>query len=130
MNFTVAIYYPTYCTLNSVSDSIYCSQCTRFSELTVQQQSTVYLLFNILLAIYCRTVYYTHHWSGPAQVLPMNSGVEGRETAIKLARRWGYDVKGIALLYSSLVWTRAGAADELWGGGRGDGHQAGPPLGL
>lgn len=30
------------------------------------------------------------------RVLPMNTGVEGGETAIKLARRWGYDVKGIA----------------------------------
>lgn len=29
------------------------------------------------------------------QVLPMNTGVEAGETAIKLARRWGYDVKGI-----------------------------------
>ena len=29
------------------------------------------------------------------QVLPMNTGVEGGETAIKLARRWGYDVKGV-----------------------------------
>jgi len=29
------------------------------------------------------------------RVLPMNTGVEGGETAIKLARRWGYDVKGI-----------------------------------
>ena len=29
------------------------------------------------------------------KVLPMNTGVEGGETAIKLARRWGYDVKKI-----------------------------------
>jgi len=29
------------------------------------------------------------------RVLPMNTGVEGVETAVKLARRWGYDVKGI-----------------------------------
>jgi ornithine--oxo-acid transaminase len=29
------------------------------------------------------------------KVLPMNTGVEGGETAIKLARRWGYDVKGV-----------------------------------
>jgi hypothetical protein len=29
------------------------------------------------------------------QVLPMNTGVEGGETACKLARRWGYDVKGV-----------------------------------
>ena len=33
---------------------------------------------------------------GYSRVLPMNTGVEAVETAIKLARRWGYDVKGIA----------------------------------
>ncbi|EEC47888.1 ornithine aminotransferase [Phaeodactylum tricornutum CCAP 1055/1] len=32
---------------------------------------------------------------GYDRVLPMNTGVEGGETAIKLARRWGYAVKGI-----------------------------------
>lgn len=30
------------------------------------------------------------------RVLPMNSGAEGVETALKLARRWGYEKKGIA----------------------------------
>jgi len=29
------------------------------------------------------------------RVLPMNTGVEGGETAIKLSRRWGYETKGI-----------------------------------
>jgi ornithine--oxo-acid transaminase len=29
------------------------------------------------------------------KVLPMNSGAEGVETALKLARRWGYEKKGI-----------------------------------
>jgi ornithine--oxo-acid transaminase len=29
------------------------------------------------------------------KVLPMNTGVEAVETALKLARRWGYNVKGI-----------------------------------
>ena len=33
---------------------------------------------------------------GYEKALPMNTGVEAVETAIKLARRWGYDVKGIA----------------------------------
>jgi ornithine--oxo-acid transaminase len=33
---------------------------------------------------------------GYDKVLPMNTGVEAGETAIKLARRWGYDVKGVA----------------------------------
>ena len=32
---------------------------------------------------------------GYDKVLAMNTGVEGVETAIKLARRWAYDVKGI-----------------------------------
>ena len=29
-------------------------------------------------------------------VLPMNTGAEAVETAIKTARRWAYDVKGVA----------------------------------
>ncbi|HLA57140.1 MAG TPA: aminotransferase class III-fold pyridoxal phosphate-dependent enzyme, partial [Puia sp.] len=33
---------------------------------------------------------------GYDKVLPMNTGVEAVETAIKLARRWGYESKGIA----------------------------------
>ncbi|CAF1373203.1 unnamed protein product [Rotaria sordida] len=32
---------------------------------------------------------------GYDKMLPMNTGVEGGETAIKLARKWGYYVKGI-----------------------------------
>ena len=32
---------------------------------------------------------------GYDKLLPMNTGVEAVETAVKLARRWGYDVKGI-----------------------------------
>lgn len=35
------------------------------------------------------------NYFGYDRVLPMNTGVEGGETAIKLARRWGYAVKGI-----------------------------------
>ncbi len=29
------------------------------------------------------------------KVLPMNSGAEAVETALKLARKWGYEVKGV-----------------------------------
>lgn len=32
---------------------------------------------------------------GYEQVLMMNTGVEAGESAIKIARRWGYDVKGL-----------------------------------
>ena len=41
------------------------------------------------------TEYITRYF-GYDKVLPMNSGVEAVETALKLARRWGYEVKGIA----------------------------------
>jgi ornithine--oxo-acid transaminase len=34
-------------------------------------------------------------WTGYEMVLPMNSGAEAVETAIKAARKWGYQVKGI-----------------------------------
>lgn len=39
---------------------------------------------------------FINQYFGYDKVLPMNTGVEAVETAIKLARRWGYDVKGIA----------------------------------
>lgn len=38
---------------------------------------------------------YITEFFGYDKVLPMNTGVEGDETAIKLARKWGYTVKGI-----------------------------------
>lgn len=36
------------------------------------------------------------HYFGYDKVLPMNTGVEAVETALKLARKWGYTKKGIA----------------------------------
>ena len=36
-----------------------------------------------------------HDVFGYDKILPMNTGAEAVETALKLARRWGYDVKGI-----------------------------------
>ena len=38
---------------------------------------------------------YITKYFGYDKVLPMNSGAEADETALKLCRRWGYDVKGI-----------------------------------
>lgn len=38
---------------------------------------------------------YVTKYFGFDKVLPMNTGAEADETAIKLCRRWGYDVKGI-----------------------------------
>lgn len=40
---------------------------------------------------------------GYDKVLPMNTGVEGVETALKLARRWGYSVKGITANEAKII---------------------------
>ena len=41
--------------------------------------------------------------TGMEKVLPMNSGTEAVETAIKAARKWGYDVKGIPADQAEIV---------------------------
>lgn len=43
--------------------------------------------------------------------LPMNTGVEACESAVKLARRWAYDVKGIQHYQAKIVF----AQDNFWG---------------
>jgi len=48
--------------------------------------------YSDLLGAYAR---YITGYFGYDKVLPMNTGVEAVETAIKLCRRWGYQVKGI-----------------------------------
>ena len=40
---------------------------------------------------------------GYDKVLPMNTGVEAVETAIKLCRRWGYEVKGIPFNTAKII---------------------------
>lgn len=40
------------------------------------------------------------------RVIPMNTGAEGVETAVKIARRWGYRVKGIAPNQARLVFMK------------------------
>ncbi len=37
-----------------------------------------------------------HEMTGYKRMLPMNSGAEAVETAIKAARKWGYKIKGVA----------------------------------
>jgi ornithine--oxo-acid transaminase len=48
---------------------------------------------------------------GYDKVLPMNTGVEGGETAIKLARRWGYVKKGIPENQAKIIF----AEGNFWG---------------
>lgn len=40
---------------------------------------------------------------GYDKVLPMNTGAEGVETAIKLCRKWGYAIKGIPELQAKII---------------------------
>merc|ERR1712127_473858 len=48
---------------------------------------------------------------GYDKVLPMNTGVEGGETACKLARKWGYMVKGIPDDQAKIIF----AKENFWG---------------
>ena len=54
---------------------------------------------------------YITSYFGYDKVLPMNTGVEGGETAIKLARRWGYNVKGIPENQAKIIF----AEGNFWG---------------
>jgi len=54
---------------------------------------------------------YITDYFGYDKVLPMNTGVEGGETAIKLARRWGYTVKGIEENNAKIIF----AEGNFWG---------------
>ncbi|GMF20969.1 unnamed protein product [Phytophthora lilii] len=45
------------------------------------------------------------------RILPMNTGVEGGETAVKLARRWAYDVKGVPENQAKVIF----AKNNFWG---------------
>jgi ornithine--oxo-acid transaminase len=54
---------------------------------------------------------YITEYFGYDKVLPMNTGVEGGETAIKLARRWGYTVKGIETNNAKIIFVEG----NFWG---------------
>jgi ornithine--oxo-acid transaminase len=64
--------------------------------------------YNDQLGVYEK---YITNYFGYDKVLPMNTGVEGGETAIKLARRWGYTKKGIADNNAKIIF----AEGNFWG---------------
>ncbi len=73
-------------------------------ELTLTSRA----FYNNLLGTYEQ---YITSYFGYDKVLPMNTGVEGGETAIKLARRWGYRVKSIAPNKAKIVFVEG----NFWG---------------
>ena len=62
----------------------------------IEQAQTLELtsraFYNDVLGVYEKFI---TGYFGYDRVLPMNSGAEGDETALKLTRKWGYKVKGI-----------------------------------
>lgn len=54
---------------------------------------------------------YITEFFGYDRVLAMNSGVEACETAVKLARRWAYDVKGVPENKAHVIF----AEENFWG---------------
>jgi len=54
---------------------------------------------------------YITEYFGYDRVLPMNTGVEGGETAVKLCRKWAYEVKGIPNDQAKILF----AEGNFWG---------------
>jgi ornithine--oxo-acid transaminase len=63
---------------------------------------------NDLLGIYEK---YITNYFGFDKVLPMNTGVEGGETALKLCRKWAYNVKGIPENKAKIIFVEG----NFWG---------------
>lgn len=54
---------------------------------------------------------YITNYFGYDKVLPMNTGVEGGETAIKLCRKWAYEVKGVPTNQAKILFVEG----NFWG---------------
>ena len=84
----------------------------RIVQAMIQQAGRLTLtsraFYNSILGVYEK---YITSFFGYDKVLPMNTGVEGGETALKLARRWGYDKKGIPTNEAKMVFV----AGNFWG---------------
>ncbi|GAB4329175.1 MAG: ornithine--oxo-acid transaminase [Calditrichia bacterium] len=65
-------------------------------ELTLTSRA----FYNNVLGVYEK---YITELLGYDKVLPMNTGVEGGETAVKLARKWAYEVKGIPQYEAKII---------------------------
>lgn len=69
----------------------------RIKDALIEQAGTLTLtsraFFNDVLGPFEK---YITEYFGFDKVLPMNTGAEGVETALKIARKWGYEKKGVA----------------------------------
>lgn len=79
-----------------------------FIEQAQQLTLTSRAFYNNCLGEYAK---YITAYFGYDKVLPMNTGVEAGETAIKLARRWAYVQKGVADNKAKIIF----AENNFWG---------------
>ena len=54
---------------------------------------------------------YVTKYFGYDRLLPMNTGVEAGETAVKLARKWGYKIKGVKKNHAKIIFVTG----NFWG---------------
>ncbi len=74
------------------------------SQLTLTSRA----FYNDILGVYEKFI---TEFFGYDRVLPMNTGVEGGETAVKLCRKWAYEVKGIPDNQAKIIF----AEGNFWG---------------
>jgi len=84
----------------------------RIINTLIEQAQTLTLtsraFYNDKLGVYCK---YITEFFGYERVLPMNTGVEGGETAIKLTRKWAYEIKGVPRHQAKIIF----AKNNFWG---------------
>ncbi len=81
------------------------------NALTQQAQNltlTSRAFYNDMLGRYEK---YMHDYFGYDKILPVNTGVEACETAVKMCRKWGYEVKGIPENEAKIIFV----ANNFWG---------------
>ena len=84
----------------------------KITETMIEQSKKLTLtsraFYNDVLGPYAK---YITEYFGYDKVLPMNTGVEGGETAIKLCRKWAYQVKGVESNKAKILF----ANGNFWG---------------
>lgn len=63
-----------------------------FTKQAAQMTQVSRAIRNTQLPLFCKEI---TELTGKDKVLPMNTGAEGVETAVKMARKWAYTVKGL-----------------------------------
>ncbi len=81
---------------------------TALTEQATKVTLTSRAFYNSKLGVYEKFI---TDFFGYDKVLPMNTGVEGGETAMKLARRWAYDVKKVPANEAKMVFVEG----NFWG---------------